>query len=97
MLPGVAGEVCVGFHDGKEAVAGRSKVGSQWVDVGDVEKEGAVEKGIAGSPGAVNTSPLDIDPAELHEFSMSKNECWALGAVPGSPVRLSSIALAPKS
>jgi hypothetical protein len=52
----------------KEEVAGKSKVSLQWVDVGDVEKEGAVDKGIASSPRAVNTSSLDIDHAEFHEF-----------------------------
>jgi hypothetical protein len=45
-------------------------------------------KGIAGSPGAVNIFTSDIDPGICHEFSMSKNEYWVLGAMPGSPVIL---------
>lgn len=94
---GVEGRICVGCHEGKEEVAGRSKVGLLWVDDGDIERDGVVAKGIAGSPGAVNTSTLDIDPAKPHESSMSKNESWALGAIPGSPVMLSPIVLGPKS
>jgi hypothetical protein len=45
-------------------------------------------KGIAGSPGAVNIFTSDIDPGICHEFSMSKNKYWVLGAMPGSPVIL---------
>jgi hypothetical protein len=79
----------------KEEVAGRNKVGSLLVNDGDVEKKEVVVKGIAGSPGAVNASTF-IDSTPPHELSMSKYECWVLGAIPGSPVMLSPTALAPK-
>lgn len=96
MLPGVAEGVCV-CHEGKEEVAERNNVSSLWVDDGDVELEGVVMKGIAGSPGAVNASTLDIDPTPSHEFSRSKHETWVLGAIPGSPVMLPPTVLPPKS
>ena len=61
----------------------------------DIEKD---VKGIAGSPGAVNISTSDTEPVlTSHKFSMSKNECWVLGAMPGSLVMLALTLLAPKS
>ena len=77
----------MGCGKGTDNVVGGSSNGSLCDEV-ELDKDGEkAVTGIAGSPGAVNISTSEIDPViTSHEFSMSMNECWMLGAMPGSPV-----------
>ena len=87
----------MGSSKGADDAAGGNSNGSlcDGAESDDIEKE---MNGIAGSPGAVNISTSDTALVlTSHELSMSKNECWALGAMPGSPVILALTLLTLKS
>ena len=95
-MSGVEEVACVGSSKGADDAAGGNSNGSlcDGAESDDVKKE---MNGIASSPGAVNISTLDTALVlTSHELSMYKNECWALGAMPGSPVIL-ALTQAPKS